>query len=259
MCKILLIEDDHKLRPHLVNILDEAGYSVIPGGTIAESEKLIKEHSIDMAVIDLVLPNGDGMEIVKSIYEKIPTILMAKNSTAELRNEAAVYGVAGFLEKPFNEEIFITIVDRVMENKMGRKTIIETSNLSSSRKVGESVDLERIYAKIATISSRVNRTLGMEDEIEKLREDFQEQCGCVRDLIHSVDLLKDRTRQCEERGKAIALIEQRMDYQEADIQETRSQIEKAKDFLNENGGTVATIINSGGVLLFLIGKSQGWW
>lgn len=216
MCNILLVEDDHELRPVLVGLLDEAGYSVIPCGTVAESENMFREHHIDLAIIDLKLPNGDGMDILRSVEGRIPHIAITDESDREIRNRAALYGAVAFLEKPFDEEELISIVDRVTKNKLGQYPPQRNEGKKiSSREVGEDVDLQRVYAKIATVSSRVT---GTREEVEELKVHIREadrtlrtQSGDLERMAMSMDALAERTQYCDERGKSIAVLEERVD------------------------------------------------
>lgn len=257
MCNILLVEADHKLRASLANLLDEGGYTVFSSGTIQEARIILSHNLIELAIVGLNLPNGEGLEIVETIYTQVPILILGQDASPEIKNELAVYGIKAFLEKPFNEELFITIVDKTISKRESAETFIERSEKQDSNKqVGEDINLERVYAKIATISSRVNLSL---DEMASLKKDLREQCDKVNVVYNTLDALLDRTEDCERRGVAIALLEQRADFMDRDVKEAKSQAKEVGNYFKEHPGAIGTILNTGGILLFLIGKSQGWW
>lgn len=257
MCKVLIVEGDHKLRSSLANLLDEGGFSVFSCGTIQEAQIVLSKNKIELAIIDVKLPNGEGLKIVEEIYQNIPILIIGKNAPPDIKNEMAVYGVRAFLESPFNEEIFITVVDRIMENTPPDETFVERSERQeTNREMGEDVDLERVYAKISTISSRVNRAL---DDISGVKKELTEQCKDVSKLFDNMALIMEKTSHCDERGVSIALLEQRADFMDRDVKEARAQSRDVANYLKEHPGAIGTILNTGGILLFLIGKSQGWW
>ncbi len=59
--RILIVDDESSLRTALFRILERRGFQVVTAGSKAEAEKLCNsQHAIDLALIDLRLPDGDG-------------------------------------------------------------------------------------------------------------------------------------------------------------------------------------------------------
>jgi len=208
MCRILLVEDDHRLRPKIVTVLDEAGYSVVPSGTVAEALALVSEHELDLAIIDLKLPNGDGMEIVREIHERTSIIILTGYPSHEARNEASLYGVAAFLEKPYNEEDLVTVVDETLLREGHRMSTHTRARSDLTRKMGDGINLETIYARLAALSSR-QRTLAR--EVSETNKHIREQNGTVSEIKSGMKVMMDRTAQCDERGRVIAVLQDRAD------------------------------------------------
>lgn len=103
---ILIIEDEKDLCWLLSNILRGKGYNVSIANTIIEAGTHLKE-SPDLVLLDLKLPDGDGMDILFKIREislKILVIVISAYGSKERRDEAKKKGVYTFIDKPFTEE-----------------------------------------------------------------------------------------------------------------------------------------------------------
>ncbi len=76
---ILLVDDDNVLRDVLGRVLTRDGYNVVPAAGVAEALELAGEHTFSLALVDLSLPDGDGVGLAESLRERqaeLPLILM---------------------------------------------------------------------------------------------------------------------------------------------------------------------------------------
>ncbi len=76
---ILLVDDDNVLRDVLGRVLTRDGYTVVPAAGVAEALELAGEHTLSLALVDLSLPDGDGVGLADSLRERqvgLPLILM---------------------------------------------------------------------------------------------------------------------------------------------------------------------------------------
>lgn len=85
MSKILIIEDDEFLQSLEVDKLKKETYDVIVASSGDEALKRIKEDGIDLVLLDLILPNFDGFEILKQIRsnektKKVPVLVFSNLS-----------------------------------------------------------------------------------------------------------------------------------------------------------------------------------
>ena len=71
MNRILIIEDDDILRKNIAFALEEAGYSAQMSANLTESEKMISDS--DLILLDVILPDGNGMDFCRNIHEKYGT------------------------------------------------------------------------------------------------------------------------------------------------------------------------------------------
>jgi DNA-binding response OmpR family regulator len=198
MCKILLVDDDNELRPLLASVLDTAGYNVIPCSTVSEARQLYKEHGIELAILDDTLPNGQGIELARGFSRDGTSIIMMGNPTQEEVHNALMCGVGMFLNKPFDEEDLVTIVDRTMKQDKGSlPSSLYTGG--GGRQIGDEVSMQTLFSKVSAMSSRHRE---MTDDILFCK-------GAIADIAPSLKLVIQRTSKCEERGEKIAVLEER--------------------------------------------------
>lgn len=103
MIHILIADDDAHIRELLRYSLQQEGYELYEAADGAEASHLLEEHAINLAVIDVMMPNKDGYQLVEEIrsYYDIPVILLtAKDQLADKERGFAV-GTDDYLTKPF--------------------------------------------------------------------------------------------------------------------------------------------------------------
>jgi DNA-binding response OmpR family regulator len=104
MKKILIIEDDSFLQGLEVGKLEKEGYKVITASSGEEAMKKINESGISAILLDLVLPNFDGFEILKKIRETealktIPVIVFSNLSEEKTVTRSKNLGATEFMVK----------------------------------------------------------------------------------------------------------------------------------------------------------------
>ena len=109
---ILVIDDDLGIRTAMAYMLEDAGYSVITSEDSAILDNL-KEESVHLIIIDLLLSGKNGSNIVKKLKNqtstnKIPIIMLSAHPSAEQQSKDS--GADGFLAKPFNIEDLLKII-----------------------------------------------------------------------------------------------------------------------------------------------------
>jgi two-component system, LuxR family, response regulator FixJ len=112
--KVYVIDDDEAMRDSLQFLLGSADFDV----TLFESAQafLDKLGSLDFGCVvsDVRMPGIDGIELLgrlKSLQCRFPVIIMTGHGDVPLAVEAMKFGAVDFLEKPFDDELLITMVD----------------------------------------------------------------------------------------------------------------------------------------------------
>jgi DNA-binding NtrC family response regulator len=110
---ILVIDDDKDISDNLSKFLTENGYSATNTYTGQNGLELIKRQRPHIAILDLKLPDINGIQLLKSIKGKSPEtiiILMSGYATIDAAAEAIKHGAYDFIAKPFNfNEIELTL------------------------------------------------------------------------------------------------------------------------------------------------------
>ncbi|MBX6422832.1 response regulator transcription factor [Thermosulfurimonas sp. F29] len=105
MRKILVIEDDANLRAFLSRGLREAGFSVEEAPDALSAEFLLGETEVDLVILDLMLPDIDGFDLLRRIrrrYPRLPVLILSARSTVEDRVRGLELGSDDYLTKPFS-------------------------------------------------------------------------------------------------------------------------------------------------------------
>src|SRR4051812_20090219 len=119
--RILIVDDESSLRTALFRVLDRQGFQVITASSMREAEILSNsEQALDLAIVDLRLPDGDGIELMsrlRSLHPNIQVMILTGHATIETAVRATQSGAFHFLTKPFNMEELLNIVGRALSHK----------------------------------------------------------------------------------------------------------------------------------------------
>ena len=102
--KILIIEDDSALREALVSILKEEGYETDEAASGDEGLYLARQGIYDLILLDIMLPEVDGLSIVKTLRgvgQTVPVLLLTARDSIEDRVTGLDAGADDYLVKPF--------------------------------------------------------------------------------------------------------------------------------------------------------------
>lgn len=101
--KILVIEDDRNILKLIRTVLSEEGYEVILAETGAEALSMINSHCPDLIILDLGLPDMDGMSIIESVrsWTQLPIIVVSARTHEQDKVCALDKGADDYITKPF--------------------------------------------------------------------------------------------------------------------------------------------------------------
>ena len=114
--RILVVEDEEKLRRVLELQLASAGFEVEKAGTAEEALRLADRA--ELVLTDLRLPGMDGLQLLAAVRRQnsqTPVIVMTAFGTIETAVEAMKAGATDFLLKPFSLDHLMTVVQKALE------------------------------------------------------------------------------------------------------------------------------------------------
>ncbi|MEM2259946.1 MAG: response regulator [Candidatus Methanomethylicaceae archaeon] len=117
--RILVIDDDPDIREGISEILRNSGYEVDAVETATEAIKKSEENVYHIAFIDIVLPDMNGIEVLKKLKDRIPKtrkVIITGYATLENAVEALNLGANAYLIKPVKPEDIIKITEKMMKD-----------------------------------------------------------------------------------------------------------------------------------------------
>ncbi len=120
MNHILIVDDEAGIRDSLSEILEEEGYAVAMTGTAAEALVLLRDVYYDVLLLDIWLPDRDGLELLAEIgtFEadaRPEVIMISGHGTIETAVRATKLGAFDFLEKPLSLERTLILIKNALE------------------------------------------------------------------------------------------------------------------------------------------------
>lgn len=104
--KILVVEDEKSISRFISTILDNNGYEAVQARTGAEAQSMISSHCPDLVILDLGLPDMDGLEILRSLrsWSSLPVVVVSARDHERDKVAALDLGADDYLTKPFGTE-----------------------------------------------------------------------------------------------------------------------------------------------------------
>lgn len=133
--KILLVEDDDKIRSFIIKGLKEQGFTVDECEDGDTGFFLASKNSYDVILLDIMLPGRDGLSILKNLREEhsnnVPVIVLTARSALNERLEGLNLGADDYLCKPFFIEELIARIHAICRRVSGETTnIVQFRNLT---------------------------------------------------------------------------------------------------------------------------------
>ncbi|MFO1350624.1 MAG: response regulator [Gammaproteobacteria bacterium] len=101
---VLIVEDEPVLASNIAKFLARQGWIAISAGSIGEALGKLREHSVAIVILDIELPDGNGLDafpIMRSLAPCLRGVAITGRAKPDWRAQAARLGLQEFLEKPF--------------------------------------------------------------------------------------------------------------------------------------------------------------
>ncbi|HEY2524517.1 MAG TPA: UDP-3-O-acyl-N-acetylglucosamine deacetylase [Candidatus Binataceae bacterium] len=119
---VLVVDDEERIRSSLRGILGDEGFRVLDTGDPAGVMELIARENPALVLLDIWMPNIDGIELLRRIKTERPevrVIMISGHGNIQSAVAATRLGAADFIEKPFSVSGLLTSIGRVLERESG--------------------------------------------------------------------------------------------------------------------------------------------
>ena len=114
--RVLACDDEPQILRALKVILREEGYAVVTAGDIDEALNVVSVSPVDAAIVDLLLPDGDGLELCRRLREwsDMPIIILSAIGEEDQKVSALKAGADDYITKPFAPRELLARLEAVL-------------------------------------------------------------------------------------------------------------------------------------------------
>ena len=158
---ILIIDDEQNICQILTKILSREGYNTITANFGAKGVELFSSEKVDVVLLDLLLPDLDGIAVARqmtTINASIPIIMLSAHGTVARAVTATKLGVYDFLEKPPDRErILLTIRNALAQSQLRQElNYYKQDCLARYKMIGHSPAIKQVYKLIEKVAPSTN-------------------------------------------------------------------------------------------------------
>jgi len=107
MAKVLIVDDEKGIREVLTSILSKKGYEVLVASNLKEAKEIISSKEMDVALVDMLLPDGDGRDLIPLLKRNVVNVIMISgHASISSAVEAVKTGAYDFIENLLIERNF---------------------------------------------------------------------------------------------------------------------------------------------------------
>ena len=174
--QILLVEDNKAITKALTYNLEQNKYRVLCTENVAETLKILKQEKIDLIILDVTLPDGNGFDLYKTIKEKyvISTIFLTAKDEENDVVKGLELGAEDYVTKPFSTRELLARINKILlRNK--KQNIIKIQDITCDLdkmcvyKGEKQIGLSSLELKILMLLfTNLNKVITREYIIEKI-------------------------------------------------------------------------------------------
>ena len=153
--RVLVVDDDGAIRTVVREALRRAGHIVETAASVAEQRRLFASFDPQVLVTDVVLPDGNGLDIIPELLAKnpgLPIIVLSAQNTFTTALRATEQGAFDYLPKPFDlGELTRAVADALAARASGGNALRDPENAEDLPLIGRSPPMQEVYRTIARV------------------------------------------------------------------------------------------------------------
>ena len=166
MGNILIVDDEKDIRQLISDILKDEGYSTKLAANSTECINEINSSPPDLLILDIWLKDShmDGIDILKVTQRdnpEIPVVIISGHGNIEIAVAAIKQGAYDFIEKPFNTDQLLVVINRAMEvSKLRREnSVLKIQDITRSEMIGKSTGFKNLKNNLDKLTKSNGRVL----------------------------------------------------------------------------------------------------
>jgi two-component system response regulator GlrR len=171
MDNILVVDDDQNVLTVIQMRLEAEGYRVFKAADAKQALKLSENNEIDLAVIDLILKQEDGIELMENLHQTnpdVPVIILTAHGSIDSAVQAMKKGAFNYLTKPFNYQELLLQINNCLEKSRLSKEVKNLRCLCDEKYgfnniIGNSDGMRKVLEQVAQ-SADIDSTVHIEGE-----------------------------------------------------------------------------------------------
>ncbi len=164
--EVLVVDDDKAIRFGISALLRKRGHAVRVAASAAEARRAIEERAPELALIDLALGDGSGIDVLRTLREAAPRaigVVVSGSGSIQAAIEAMRLGAFDYVEKPAGPERLLPVIDRVRQRlrpARGSSDLrSELAELGQSPLIGTSAAMDAVLRAIEQVVQAKNTTV----------------------------------------------------------------------------------------------------
>lgn len=134
--KILLVEDNEMIIKAISFLLEEHNYDVSVASTIKEAKEMVSKN-YDLVILDVMLPDGNGLDFFKN-YVDVPTLVLSAKDEEEDVVTSLDLGVEDYIIKPFRSKELLSRINNIIKRN-------KKNNIKMYKNITFDLDAYRVY------------------------------------------------------------------------------------------------------------------
>ncbi|RMH38946.1 MAG: sigma-54-dependent Fis family transcriptional regulator [Deltaproteobacteria bacterium] len=161
---ILVVDDEPNILTSVRRALELEGYAVAVAGSGPVALDKLAERDVDLVLLDVVMPEVDGLDVLARIREArpdVPVVMMSGNATIETAVQATKLGAHDFIEKPLSSDKLLVTVKNALDFARLRREHerLAAREVAVAEMIGTSAAMRAIFDKIAKTAPTSGRVL----------------------------------------------------------------------------------------------------